>query len=564
MKKKIWLLIFILLSFVGINNVDALDCSLVDTESNRTIHFDTSNATVLIDGINYTISDAKSNVCPAAGFIYSEQVQEQICPTCAFINTTKSYLKLWYENENQLSELMSKYALQKADSKVLINGSIGSMAYCEYSMLGKSFAVGYVGDGNFFNTQDYFTTTGGVENMSITSEVFETSLYQQAVGQPPKCNDLYYTTVYTSSGVGTPVISYTIKPKPDDNDKNFIKLAPTRKIEYGQLLENESFLNSCVYTLEKSPGVTEFSLAIRSNQITVDNVDKVRILNFSYSDVNGVCPDVVYETGDTLYLSPVTTNSSLVTKYVKKKKGTTATDIIESTAMITGERYQALLCELSPYLKKAGVGNNLTLQIDSNPSLPISSWGCNNTYTCTGSDCEKNFEYEMNQKIKDIANYCNAIYDDYTDAIKNSDSMIVNRVKECISFDRYYQGLVEGGYVDNLSDGCGILSPDAFNIIEEILDIIKIAGPLIAIGLGMIDFARAVVAGDPDKELKSAGTRFLKRIIAAVVLLLVPIILSFIMNIFLKNKPGYDADNPFCNVVDWDHANDEVIESEQS
>lgn len=98
---------------------------------------------------------------------------------------------------------------------------------------------------------------------------------------------------------------------------------------------------------------------------------------------------------------------------------------------------------------------------------------------------------------------------------------------------------------------CNILSPKFEQTLRDILDLIKIAGPILALALGTLDFVKAITGGDADKELKSAFARFVKRIAAAIVLFLLPIILGFLLDTFLKNT-GYDPNNPYCGIVEWD------------
>ena len=96
-----------------------------------------------------------------------------------------------------------------------------------------------------------------------------------------------------------------------------------------------------------------------------------------------------------------------------------------------------------------------------------------------------------------------------------------------------------------------MFSKDFNDILQKILDIIKIAGPLLAIGLGTVDFIKAMASGDADKEMKSAFKKLSTRLIAAVLLFIIPFILAFLMDRFLGNVDGYDSDNPFCGLVEW-------------
>ena len=83
------------------------------------------------------------------------------------------------------------------------------------------------------------------------------------------------------------------------------------------------------------------------------------------------------------------------------------------------------------------------------------------------------------------------------------------------------------------------------------LDIIKIAGPLIALGLGTVDFIKVIANGDADKEMKNAFKKFMIRLGAAALLFIIPIIIAFLLDIFMRPDSGYESDNPFCNVIDW-------------
>ena len=109
--------------------------------------------------------------------------------------------------------------------------------------------------------------------------------------------------------------------------------------------------------------------------------------------------------------------------------------------------------------------------------------------------------------------------------------------------------MVNNGIVRDLSNGCNIFSDDFVGILTDILDIMKIAGPILALGLGTLDFIKAIASGDADKEMKNAFKRFSTRITAAILLFIIPFILAFLMDTFIGNQNGYDADNPFCDLA---------------
>ena len=123
---------------------------------------------------------------------------------------------------------------------------------------------------------------------------------------------------------------------------------------------------------------------------------------------------------------------------------------------------------------------------------------------------------------------------------------------ECVDFfNGFYNELINQGIIENLSNYCGVLSQDFAAKLKYFLNIIKIAGPLLALGLGTVDFVKVLANGDADKEMKNAFKRFLTRLGAAALLFLVPIILAFLLDLFMKPGLGYDSNNPFCDIVDW-------------
>lgn len=66
------------------------------------------------------------------------------------------------------------------------------------------------------------------------------------------------------------------------------------------------------------------------------------------------------------------------------------------------------------------------------------------------------------------------------------------------------------------------------NLIQEIWTLFEIAAPILLIVFGSLDFVKATAAADAD-ALKKAGNNFMKRVIAAVLLFLIPFIVSFIL-----------------------------------
>ena len=157
--------------------------------------------------------------------------------------------------------------------------------------------------------------------------------------------------------------------------------------------------------------------------------------------------------------------------------------------------------------------------------------------------------YYTTVALKNMATYCNGLYDNYD--IYKKDGRIDNRMKECIDFDTFYDNLVKANVINDLSSGCGFMSTELQAKVVWLLNIIKIAGPILAIALGALDFVKVIASGEADKEMKTAGKRLLRRFIAAILLFIIPIILAWLMDTVLGDENGYETGNPFCGTIDW-------------
>ena len=257
--------------------------------------------------------------------------------------------------------------------------------------------------------------------------------------------------------------------------------------------------------------------------------------------------------------------NEMVEKLVTEKWLNTqdATDAKKGMALYTGYKYKVLLCELKDRLNvlssKALLNKTSKLEIYDYQgqlegeyninNIDCSGWQATTNYKCTDDFCKENISYDTEKKILEIQNYCNEMYDGYS---KNkTNEAYKGRMHECISFNGFYSSLVSNGIVRSLSGGCEIFSQDMTEKLTFILDLIKIIGPIAALGLGIVDFIKVVANGDADKEMKNAFKRFGIRIAAAALLFLIPVILAFLMDTFLGNQSGYNSDDPFCSIVDW-------------
>ena len=68
-------------------------------------------------------------------------------------------------------------------------------------------------------------------------------------------------------------------------------------------------------------------------------------------------------------------------------------------------------------------------------------------------------------------------------------------------------------------------------LLQKIINYMRIIGPTIAIILSSIDFAKAIIASD-DSSFNKTKTKFVKRLILALFLFLIPTLVSVILGLF--------------------------------
>lgn len=162
---------------------------------------------------------------------------------------------------------------------------------------------------------------------------------------------------------------------------------------------------------------------------------------------------------------------------------------------------------------------------------------------CSPELCKDAPEEYLKKGMLEITDYCNKIF-----TITEDNAV---RQRDCLAYKKFYDKLVKDGILSDYASGCSFVSVDLQEKLIWILNILKVAGPILALGLGTLDFIKAVASGDADKEMKTAFKRFSTRIAAAALLFVIPLILAFLMETFLGNQDGYNEDNPFCNIVEW-------------
>lgn len=94
-------------------------------------------------------------------------------------------------------------------------------------------------------------------------------------------------------------------------------------------------------------------------------------------------------------------------------------------------------------------------------------------------------------------------------------------------------------------NGCEDLG-ETGKLIRQIYNLLKYLIPVVVIGLSIVDFLKVVLNGE-EKVFKEAWTKFIKRIIIGVIILILPAILSLLINLSgVLDNYGIDKNNIFC------------------
>lgn len=145
-----------------------------------------------------------------------------------------------------------------------------------------------------------------------------------------------------------------------------------------------------------------------------------------------------------------------------------------------------------------------------------------NQYQSTKSMADLNLRNESQEKL---SVFCNSALDNLNYDDEN------NCVKECLNVEK----IIEDKLETKINGECGF-SGRLMSWISNILRWIKYILPVIVIVFGILDFIKAI-AGDKDDEMKKVQGRFIKRLIAAALVFIIPLIIEFVLD---KMGFGYD------------------------
>ena len=140
--------------------------------------------------------------------------------------------------------------------------------------------------------------------------------------------------------------------------------------------------------------------------------------------------------------------------------------------------------------------------------------------------CESKRISDVNSNENLLKNYCKNIVSSYTHADENEEKCMA----ECFKIDDVIKtSKINAGIEKYEESACGF-SDKLLAFISNIMRWMKYILPAIVILLGIIDFIKAI-ASSKDDEMKKAQGRFIKRLIAAALVFIIPLIIEFVLDI---------------------------------
>lgn len=90
---------------------------------------------------------------------------------------------------------------------------------------------------------------------------------------------------------------------------------------------------------------------------------------------------------------------------------------------------------------------------------------------------------------------------------------------------------------------------DLLDLLQTIVNLIRISIPLLLLALGVVDFSKAVFAGS-EEDMKKTQKKFIKRLIIGICIFLVPTFLRLVLNV--GNQVWGDLISPdFCGILQF-------------
>lgn len=109
----------------------------------------------------------------------------------------------------------------------------------------------------------------------------------------------------------------------------------------------------------------------------------------------------------------------------------------------------------------------------------------------------------------------------------------------------------ETRYGKDFVDPCALISGDIQNLLHDIFFFISVAGIIILVAMTAVSLVKVITASE-DEALRNFFKGLWKRIICLIILLILPTLVTFIIQLVNNVAPGLGirSDNPLCNVTE--------------
>lgn len=148
-----------------------------------------------------------------------------------------------------------------------------------------------------------------------------------------------------------------------------------------------------------------------------------------------------------------------------------------------------------------------------------------------------NYEINIVDATKNLRDYVLRYYTTTLNLISNSDRFMIKQVdyNRLVTLKEKFANLIEREELNiyPVTDCKSLIGDELLDKINSYLNIIKIAVPILLIGLGVLDFTKAIFSSD-EESMKKAQKIFVKRLAIAIIIFLTPTIVNLILQ--LANK----------------------------
>ena len=204
-------------------------------------------------------------------------------------------------------------------------------------------------------------------------------------------------------------------------------------------------------------------------------------------------------------------------------------------------------CPNNVYLNRDSLNSRMSLYLDEE-TCNQNNGGIGPWQKCTQTVSLYEAASEQNGQPGDLN--VEGYESDHQDTIGDNELPTVNSPNADILDQITEWGQADDSFGDNSGGNCAIIDENLRTFLSNLVFIISIIGIVLLIIMTIIEFIK-VVSGQDDEGIKKAFKHTLIRAVCVIILLLLPTIITWIMNVVNSQGGKYtigDDGNPICNV----------------